>query len=163
MSDTKMLYLLRHAKSSWGHSDLSDFDRPLNKRGRHDAPEMGRRLRKRGTLPEIIVCSPATRAFETAQLLDLGIEPLVFDETIYEASVGSLLTVIHSLDDRYGSAMLIGHNPAMTWLASELTGADIDPLSTCAVATIRLTTGHWSQTGACLARLLDLDYPKKTL
>jgi phosphohistidine phosphatase len=155
----KTLYLVRHAKSDW-HAGKSDFDRPLNKRGLSDAPEMGRRLKVRGQLPDLVVCSPAKRAFQTLELLDLGVETL-FDETIYEASTGDLLGIVQALDDRHGSAMLIGHNPSMTWLAVMLSGVRIDGMPTCAIATIELDSNHWKMAGACPAKLVDLDFPKK--
>ncbi|MBT8041552.1 MAG: histidine phosphatase family protein [Kiritimatiellales bacterium] len=155
---SKTLYLVRHAKSDWS-TDMNDFQRPLNKRGRRDAPEMGRRLIKHHASPDSIVCSPAKRAIETAELLNLG--SAVYDESIYEASVDALLKIIRSLDDHHNSAMLIGHNPAMTWLARELSGSHIENLPTCAVVTIRLATRHWKKAGTCPARMLDLDYPRK--
>ena len=162
MANGKILYLVRHAKSSWSNANLADFDRPLNNRGLRDAPEMGNRIKTRNTLPEIIACSPAKRATQTLEHLDLGIEHVVFEERIYGSSIGALLDVIHSLDDHLGSAMLIGHNPAMSLLAGWLSGVHIDNMPTCAVATIELDTGHWKDAGTCPAKLLDFDYPKKT-
>ncbi|VGO16021.1 hypothetical protein PDESU_04611 [Pontiella desulfatans] len=155
----KTLYLVRHAKSDW-NTGKADFDRPLNKRGRRDAPEMGRRLKERNALPGAIVCSPAKRARETLELLDLGIDT-TDNENIYEASAGMLMEIVQDLDDRLDSAMLIGHNPAMTWLASQLTGVRIEGMPTCAIATIHLDSTHWNQAGTCPAKLLDLDYPNK--
>ena len=113
---TKTLYLVRHAKSDWSTGE-ADFERPLNKRGRRDAPDMGQRLKENGALPEIICCSPARRASQTLELLDLGINAC-FDGNIYEATVGDLLGIVQNLPDNAQSAMLIGHNPAMTWLAA---------------------------------------------
>jgi phosphohistidine phosphatase len=155
----KTLYLVRHAKSDW-ETGQADFDRPLNKRGRRDAPEMGRRLKERGPLPELIVCSPAQRAVETLELLELGIET-VFNEAIYEASAGELLDIIQQLDDGMESVMLIGHNPSMTWLAGLLSGVRIEGMPTCTVAVIGLDTARWCAAGACPARLLWQDYPRK--
>lgn len=155
----KTLYLVRHAKSDWNTGN-TDFDRPLNKRGRRDAPEMGRRLKDKDPLPEIIVCSPAKRATETHERLGLEIKT-AFDERIYEATTGDLLDIVQSLDDKYASAMLVGHNPAMTWLASQLSGVRIDNMPTCAVAAIEIDSEHWKKAGSRPARLLDLDYPKK--
>ncbi|WP_372846057.1 histidine phosphatase family protein [Pontiella sp.] len=156
---TKTLYLVRHAKSDW-KTGQADFDRPLNKRGRRDAPDMGLRLKQRGALPALLVCSPARRANETCELLDLGTET-DFNETIYEASAGELLDLVQQLDDRVESAMLIGHNPAMTWLAGLLSGERIEGMPTCAVAAIEIETARWRAAGACPARLLWRDYPRK--
>ncbi|MDF7826642.1 histidine phosphatase family protein [Pontiellaceae bacterium B12227] len=156
----KTLYLVRHAKSDWNTGE-SDFERPLNKRGQRDAPEMGQRIKDAGSLPEQILCSPARRAVQTLESLDLGIKAVLFKEKIYEASTGDLLDLVQSLDDSCGSAMLIGHNPAMTWLATLLSGVRIEGMPTCSILTIRLDSDHWKSAGACPATLLHFDYPKK--
>jgi phosphohistidine phosphatase len=162
MTDGKILYLVRHAESSWSGSDLSDFDRPLNERGFRDAPEMSRRLKARGILPETVLCSMAKRAVQTLDNMDLDIENEVFDERIYEASKGELLDIIQSLKNHYGSAMLIGHNPAVTWLTNQLSGTHIDNMPTCSIATIQLASTHWGNVASCPAKLLNFDYPEKT-
>ena len=161
MSNCKILYLVRHAKSSWSDASLTDFDRPLNHRGLHDAPEMGQRMKKRNALPEIIVCSPAKRAVQTLELFDLGVEHIVFEGQIYNSSIGGMLDIIRALDDHYHSAMLVGHNPTMTQLAGWLSGVHIDNMPTCAIATLELSTQHWKNAGSYAAQLLDLDYPGK--
>ncbi|VGO19823.1 SixA phosphatase family protein [Pontiella sulfatireligans] len=160
MTDGKPLYLVRHAKSDW-HTGVDDFDRPLNKRGRRDAPEMGRRLKMRGVEPDIMVCSPAKRALETLELLNVPAQTLVYDETIYEASLSTLLEIVQSLDDGFDSAMLVGHNPGMSWLASQLSGVRIKNMPTCSIAAIRLDTHRWKAAGVCPGELADFDYPKK--
>lgn len=162
MANGKILYLMRHAKSNWSGSDLSDFDRTLNARGFRDAPAIGQRLKARGVLPEIILCSPAKRAMQTLENMDLGIDNVVFDERIYEASMGELLNIIQSLENRYGSAMLIGHNPAMTWLANQLSGARVRSMSTCTIATIELDSTHWGNAASCPVKLMNYDSPDKT-
>jgi phosphohistidine phosphatase len=156
----KMLYLVRHAKSDWDN-DLADFNRPLNKRGFRDAPEMGRRLKARGTLPQQIICSPAKRAFQTLEHLDLGVEDVRFEDSIYEASTETLFRIIQSLEDASDSVMLIGHNPAMTWLASHLTQSVIPNLPTCSIVTLELPSNHWNEVGKDPLKLQHLDYPKK--
>ena len=162
----KILYLVRHAKSSWNNPSMLDFDRPLNRRGEHDAPEIGRRMRERNALPETIVCSPARRAMETLELLnaEMGVaaDAIFMQKRIYEASTKTLLEIVRELDDRFSSAMLIGHNPSMTWLASELSGEPIHNMPTCAIAAIELDAEKWKKTGHCPAKLQFLDYPKNT-
>ncbi|MDQ1339890.1 MAG: phosphohistidine phosphatase, partial [Campylobacterota bacterium] len=86
----KKLYIIRHAKSSWGDAELNDFERPLNKRGKSNAPMMGERLKKKGVMPDIIISSLAKRAKSTAEMIakEVGYEKKVlFDENIYESSV----------------------------------------------------------------------------
>ena len=63
----KKLYLIRHAKSSWKDITLDDFDRPLNKRGKTDAPFMAQKLKDKNIYPDIIISSPAKRAKSTAK------------------------------------------------------------------------------------------------
>ncbi|MBN2783463.1 MAG: histidine phosphatase family protein, partial [Pontiellaceae bacterium] len=86
----KLLYLVRHAKSSWADMGMRDFDRPLNKRGLRDAPEMGRRLRKLEAAPSIVLCSPALRTRQTSELLlremQVSTDCVLFESSIYEAS-----------------------------------------------------------------------------
>jgi phosphohistidine phosphatase len=163
MNERKNLYLMRHAKSSWSAADLRDFDRPLNRRGFRDAPAMGRRLRAHGVQPEIILCSPAKRAVQTLENLHLPADCILYEERIYAASEQELLRLVRGLDNRRSSAMLIGHNPAMTMLAAALSGAQIAHMPTCSVAVIRLHTSSWAKAGACPGELLDFDYPKKGL
>ena len=156
----KKLYLVRHAKSDW-NTGGADFDRPLNKRGQRDAPEMGGRFKSRGDLPELIVCSTAKRAQQTLESLNLGVANVIHEPKIYEASTGDLLEIVQKLDDSVDAAMLIGHNPAMTWLASLLSGVRIEGMPTCSVATIVLDTNRWESAGADNGQLTDFDYPKK--
>ena len=162
MTDGKTLYLMRHAESGWSGADLSDIDRTLNERGFRDAPEMGQRLKARGALPDIVLCSPAKRTMQTLENMGLGVENVVFDKHIYEASTGKLLHIIQTLENQCGSAMLIGHNPSMAWLISQLSGTRIDSMPTCAIATIGLASTHWGKAGSCAATLQDFDYPEKT-
>jgi phosphohistidine phosphatase len=161
----KILYLVRHAKSSWSDMSISDFDRPLNKRGQRDAPEMGRRLQQQGVKPEIILCSPAKRTRETVDLLagEFGgtMETVRFDERIYEAGPETLLDLIRSLPDSCCSAMLIGHNPSIGWMVTQLADARVENMPTCAVATLELTVERWEETGRHTCRLLDFNYPKR--
>ena len=158
----KTLYLMRHAKSDWNHPELSDFERPLNKRGLRDAPEMGRRLKEKDLIPELILCSPAERTRQTLDLLDLGVKHIIFNESIYEAYTETLLHIVQSIDDRYDSALILGHNPAMSWLASGLSGVRIGNMPTCAIAEISLQTDQWNKADSCPAELKSLDYPKKS-
>lgn len=164
MNEEKTLYLVRHAKSDWNHPDLSDFERPLNPRGLRDAPAMGLRLKKLGVSPAVMVSSPARRAQQTTQLirqaLDFPVDRVVFNENIYEASVQTLLNIIQQLDDSVSSAMLIGHNPAMSELIRKLTGSYAE-MPTLGVATLRISSPEWSKTGSCPAVLEDFTYPKK--
>lgn len=134
----KTLYLLRHAKSSWNDSSLRDFDRPLNDRGKSDALLIGNHLASENLSDPLLICSPALRTRETAELVlsnaNLHVEPR-FDDRIYEASLRDLLQVVSEIDDEKRVAMLIGHNPGMEELLAFLTG-ETRPMPTCALAKI---------------------------
>lgn len=146
----KTLYLLRHAKSSWNDSSLRDFDRPLNERGRAAAPLIGKHLASENLSDPTLICSPALRTRETAELVlksaNLNVEPH-FDERIYEASVRDLLLVISEIDDKRHAAILIGHNPGFEELLASLTD-EHRSMPTCALAKIVINAGSWKEVRA---------------
>ena len=160
----KTLFLVRHAKSSWRDTSLSDKDRPLGKRGKRDAPKAGDRLSRRNVAPDLILSSPATRAFTTAKIIAarLGYEPkgIVVENRLYPGDVDDLLSVIHHLDDRLARVMLFGHNPGLTELVHELSST-ITHMPTCAVAELTFDANSWSNIGKADLAGAALDYPKK--
>jgi phosphohistidine phosphatase len=160
----KTLLLVRHAKASRDDPTLPDRDRPLDDRGRRDAPKMGKRLARRDAKPDLIVSSPALRALTTAQLIadELGYsrQDIVVVERLYATSASDLLAVIHALDKRTERAMLVGHNPELTDLAHRLS-PEIRDLPTCAVAEFRFDTKAWPDIGEVEPEKATLDEPKK--
>lgn len=159
----KRLILVRHAKSDWGEPGLSDFDRPLNRRGEKNAPDMGARLQARAAMPVRIISSPARRARQTALLLAESLdfqEPLLFDEDIYEAEAEELLEIIRGFDDSWQSVMLVGHNPGMTELVNLLGEGNVDNLPTCGVVGLELAVNSWQQVGTGAGQRWFYDYPK---
>jgi phosphohistidine phosphatase len=161
----KRLTLVRHAKSSWKDSELADFDRPLAKRGKKDAPDMGERLASRALRPEIIISSPAKRARQTVKLiarkLELPEERLILEAKVYEAEPGVLLEVVRGLDERWEHALLVGHNPGLTELANLLADCGIDNIPTCGVVCLDLAAKDWKGIGPGAGTLVFFDYPKK--
>jgi phosphohistidine phosphatase len=158
----KLLYLLRHAKSSWDDASLADFDRPLNDRGHRSAPFMGEVMVGRGYAPEIVISSPANRAANTAELVKeaAGFDAEIrHDDRIYEASPNSLRQVISELDDAFASAMAVGHNPGMEGFIRYLTG-EIEPMPTAALAVIELDIDSWSEINADTGKLVEIIRPK---
>ena len=145
----KILILVRHAKSSWDDPDLADIDRPLNKRGKKDALEMGQRLKRQDIMPDIIVSSPARRAMSTAKKIarQLGYpkENIQIAKEIYEAGLDALLFLIKNIHGNPGSLMLFGHNPAITEFANALTGINIHNIPTCGIVSIQFDLDQWSQ------------------
>ena len=161
----KTLYLVRHAKSSWDNSNLSDHARPLNDRGERDAPQMGKRLRKRKPQPALIITSSAVRVETTATLLAeaIGYPPsdITIDERLYGAEPKDVISIISELDNAIDCAMLVGHNPTFTDLINALSGSQIDNVPTCGMAALKFPTNTWSTIGQTQGELLDFDYPKK--
>jgi phosphohistidine phosphatase len=161
---TRRLTLLRHAKSDW--PDVPDGDRPLAKRGRRDAPVVGRWLRERGYLPDVVVCSPARRTRQTWDLVaaELGGSPSVrFEPRAYAASAMTLLYLVRELSATSRTALLIGHNPGVADLATSLAQPpdhDDAPIRfpTAAVAILDVP-GDWADLSPGQARLLDYTTP----
>lgn len=114
---TKQLILLRHAKSDWHSGTQNDHDRPLNHRGRKDAPEVGSWLNSKGILPDCIICSSAVRTRETLQLVleiaEWGEVDCVFEEAMYHASEDVIVNIIYDNLISYDRLLIVGHNPSM--------------------------------------------------
>ena len=165
MPKTKTLFIVRHAKSSWDDAGLDDRDRPLNERGKEEAPKMGKHLAGYKVKPELITSSPAVRALKTAEKIakELGFKKsdVLVDEGIYTFNGGSLMDVVKGFDEKYDSVMLVGHNPAVTALVNELSNAGIDNIPTCGVVLLEFDAGKWKDVGKGGGRVLEFDYPKK--
>jgi phosphohistidine phosphatase len=160
----KKLYLVRHAKSSWSDASLTDEQRPLNKRGRRSAPDMGQRLAEQDHRPDLIISSPANRALSTARIIaeELAYDEseIITDERMYFSGTGSMLNLLEELDDRYQSVMIVGHNPAMTNFLDILCDASVDNMPTCAIAVIGFNIATWIELRSAGGNLLAYDFPK---
>lgn len=160
----KTLYLLRHAKSSWSFDELSDQERPLNDRGRDDAPLMGQALAKRRIRPDVVVSSPAVRAMSTAVLVAREMqyphEKIVVEPGIYGAEVDDLLAIIRNLPDAAGSALLVGHNPTITDTANALSPSSLKEMPTAAVVCLRFSCEQWADVAQANAEFYFYDYPR---
>ncbi len=160
----KTLTLVRHAKSSWKDTSLRDSERPLNKRGRRDAPEMGRRIRDHGIRPSLIVSSPAVRAWTTAKLIAAEIGyPLEFlqkERSLYLASVDEILDVVAAQDEGFNSLMVVGHNPGFTEFANFLCPGLTGNLPTAGVVSVEFDRDDWQLYERPSIRLVVHDYPK---
>jgi phosphohistidine phosphatase len=161
----RLVTLVRHAKSSWDYPELSDFERPLNERGRRDAPRMAARVPDTLGLPDRLVTSPALRAITTARyfldVLQLPEERLVVQPQIYEASDETLLALVRRFDDGDTHVMMFGHNPGFTELAHALAPCPFDDLPTCAIVQIEFAARRWSDIGERGGRVRHYFYPKQ--
>ena len=160
----KLLTLVRHAKSSWKHSDLSDRQRPLNARGERDAPDMGQRIVTHGIRPSLIITSPAMRAWTTARIIAAEIgypaEFLQREDSLYLASLDDLLGAVVAQDSGFNSLMVVGHNPGITDFANFLIPGLADNLPTAAVVSVQMEQDDWDLYQQPKAELLVFDYPK---
>ena len=168
----KTLVLVRHAKSDWGDPALPDHDRPLNDRGRRDAPRMGALLAERGTRPEVILSSTATRARKTAEAfaaaLDLGEGALVLDRRLYGSSPATMLAVLAELDERderlgeaVEVAVLVAHDPGIAEFAEQLSDGRIDRMPTCAIAEFAFEVDSWSELRGARPSSVRFDRPER--
>lgn len=161
----KTLYLVRHAKSSWSNPGLADFDRPLNRRGERDAPEMGRRLEERKVLPHLLLSSPANRALATARIIagKIGCDPadVATDSALYHADTSGLLKIIREQDDTLNAVMIFGHNPGLTDLATLLSGKYFENIPTCGILALEFRVSAWEQIREKQGEVVFYDYPKK--
>lgn len=160
----RILTLVRHAKSSRDYPELSDFERPLNNRGRKEAPAIAARLRKADIKPDLLISSPATRAITTARLfaqeLNLHLDEIVLNPHIYEASAWTLMHIVRSLPPEHGEVMLFGHNPGVSHFAHELAECPFDEMATCAAVRIELPAKVWSLIQPGSGKVLRYDTPK---
>ena len=161
----KTLYLVRHAKSSWKYPRLDDFERPLNKRGRRNAPFMGSILRELNVAPDLVISSPANRAAMTARIiaaaLDYPLEDIRYSEAIYEFGEKALFDVVKEIDDDVNQAMVVGHNPATNGLANYIGDQSIGNIPTCGVFCVELDIASWSNIKAHCGKVKFFEYPKK--
>ena len=162
----KTLTIVRHAKSSWQDRGLSDRERPLNKRGKRDAPMMGKRLVAAGVRPSLIISSPAVRAWSTAKVfakeLNYPIEFLQREEGLYLASLDNLLDIVATQDTGFHNLMLFAHNPGLTDFTNYLVPGLSSNLPTCGVVAVNIDCDDWMLYDRPKAELVAYDYPKKT-
>lgn len=160
----RILTLVRHAKSSRDYPELSDFERPLNNRGRKEAPAIAGRLRKADIKPDLLISSPATRAITTARLfaqeLNLHLDEIVLNPHIYEASAWTLMHIVRSLPPEHGEVMLFGHNPGISHFARELAECPFDEMTTSSAVRIELPAKVWSLIQPGSGKVLRYDTPK---
>lgn len=164
----RTLYLVRHAKSSWGNPGLRDHDRPLNDRGLHDAPKMAQMLASQGVVPDLLVSSPAKRALTTALFFAeaFNIEPreVQKDPNIYEAFPQEILRIISELPESAKTVLLFGHNPTFTEVANRFAEDDfIENVPTCGVVKITSSADSWKAFYEGNSKIAACYFPKEVL
>jgi len=160
----KTLIVVRHAKSSWDTSVPDDFNRPLNDRGKKDAPASAKRLVKKGVAIDTFLSSPAKRAKKTAQCFikeyNKSKDKIIYLPQLYEATLSVFYEVVMSLDDSYNDVALFSHNPGVTEFVNTLTEVHIDNMPTCAVFAVKINTNKWADFRLAQKEFWFFDYPK---
>jgi len=163
----KTLILIRHAKSDWGVEGLSDSERPLNERGKNDAPEMAKRLKKQGLKIDAFISSPAKRAFRTARFFakefDVSKEDIQTEKTLYGALPSQFEQIVASLKDKEDIVALFSHNPGITEYANTLSNIHTDNIPTCGIFAVQAAVEKWGDFTNAEKSFLFYDYPKNPL
>lgn len=161
----KHLYLIRHAKSSWDSKTLSDFDRPLNERGNLTAPLMAELLKNQGVQPDLLISSPAKRAISTcnyfADILNYPLEKIQQELTIYEAVVDDLYKIIHSIDEKFNTVLMFGHNPSISYFIDQYINDYLPEVPTCGISILNLKVENWKDFNPSNVDFVSLLEPKK--
>ena len=159
----KTLYLARHAKSYWKDQSIPDFDRPLNNRGKRDAPFMGEVLKDKKIKISLIISSPAKRTKKTAIEIAAKIgyleKNILYNDELYEASSNTLIKTIKKIDEKYDSVMMFGHNPGLTLLNNHISNHYIDNIPTCGIVALEFDK-KWNEIDKNTCKFLFFEYPK---
>lgn len=160
----KTLLVIRHAKAESAFT-LNDFERPLNDRGKKDAPVMAAKVMARGIIIDAFISSPAKRAKKTAELfceaLKQNKDDIIFISALYHAPADTFFDVIKETDDRFDTMAVFAHNPGITYFVNQLAGSvRIDNMPTCAVFAVRAPVAQWKDFAKAKKEFLFFDYPK---
>jgi len=164
IATTKTLLVIRHAKSSWDIGTLNDFERPLNERGKRDAPEMAKRLKEKNILIDAFVSSPAKRAKKTAEyfIQEYGRkkEDVILISKLYHAPAMVFFEVATSLQENLKTVAVFSHNPGITDFVNQLTETvRLDNMPTCGIFAVQFG-GSWKDFNKATKKFLFFDYPK---
>ncbi|NPA73842.1 MAG: histidine phosphatase family protein [Epsilonproteobacteria bacterium] len=161
----KRLFIIRHAKSDWSKTDISDFDRGLKKRGKRDIVLMACWLQSNGYYPDIIISSPAKRAKKSAkkiaEVLGIDKDKIIYNKKIYEASPADLTDILSKIKDKYNDVFLVGHNPSLNELAEYLSDSVIFNIPTSGIICIEFDIKSWRDIKKKKGEILFFEYPKK--
>ncbi len=160
----KTLLLIRHAKSSWDNAVLTDFERPLNERGKYDAPLMAKKTKDKKIEINLFVSSPATRAKKTAEIFmhEFGAKEkkLAVIDALYEASINNFYEVVQKLNNKDDTVALFAHNPGITDFINSLECSPVYDMPTCGVYAFKIKTKNWADFKNSDKEFLFFDYPK---
>lgn len=168
VSMERTLVVIRHAKSSWANPLQSDFERPLNERGEHDAPMMGERLKKQHIIPDLIIASPAKRARQTAKKIAaaMGYDAgrIVWQDKLYHCIPSVFEEVLYEVSDDIKTVFIVAHNPGITGFANQLSEKfETDNMPTCGMVGVKFEAKEWNEFNGVDKKVFLFDYPKKDI
>jgi phosphohistidine phosphatase len=160
----KQVILIRHAKSDWGNPGLDDFDRPLNERGKKDAPVMAKRLLDKKVIIDAFIASPAKRTAKTAGIFAETFKrkagDIIFNEDLYLAGPLVFYNVISATDNAFKTIALFSHNNGLTEFANQLASVRIDNIPTCGIFAVKADCDSWADFRTAKKQFWFFDYPK---
>jgi len=160
----KSILVIRHAKSSWKDASLADFDRPLNKRGKHDVLAMSRYVAEHCPTPDVVYSSSSIRTRRTVEpfvrMWELPHHSIHFTDDLYHTNCDGMLEQIRQWPNECATVALFGHNPGLHDLVEVLADVNIEKFPTCAIARIELHIADWHKAEAACGTLMQFDAPK---
>lgn len=162
----KNIFLIRHAKSSWQSATLSDFERPLNERGERDAPKMGKILKEKGIIPDLIISSCAKRAQQTAKkiakALDYNHDKIQYEDSLYHCTPEQIFQVMQWVDDSIRTIFIVAHNPGITHFCNQISPQfSLVNMPTCGIVGFRCEAANWIEVENATKEVILFEYPKK--
>jgi phosphohistidine phosphatase len=161
------LILVRHAEAVDGMTGVKDIERELTSKGYRDAPRIGRYLYEQGFFPDMMLSSTAQRARATAELLaeqlKYELDHIGFHEDLYNASVRTLLNIVNEGKSNWNKMILVGHNPAISYLSEYLTGGDTGNMVPAAFVHLQFELDDWAQVSAQTGVCISYKTPENTI
>lgn len=156
--------MIRHAKSSWENFAVTDEERPLNARGKKNAPEMAKRLQKKHITVNAFLSSPAKRARDTAEYFTeaygVSAKSIIIVPELYLANADAFTAAIRSAPPKAATIAVFSHNDGITLYANRLSDARVDNMPTCAVFAVKCNISEWSEFEPRDHEFYFFDYPK---
>jgi phosphohistidine phosphatase len=161
----KDLYLIRHGEAEEPNAGLKDVERQLTAKGLQDASKIGMYLKQKEFHPDVVLYSIAQRTTETMHRINeqLGVKQdhLEASEDVYEASARIMLRVISEIPAEMRSAIIICHNPSITYISEYITGAELGYVEPAGIVHIQIPFSSWSEVSEKNCDLIEYIRPEE--